>query len=522
MIRIVAINSKYVHTLLSPYYLKANCFYNEIDILQTNINQKIDDIVNSAISDNPIAIALPTYIFNVDTVEKAAISIKEKLPMCKIILGGPEVSFEYENRYPYADYIITGEGEEAFNNVVKAILNNDKSERIVIGKTMDLSRLNAPYTEDYFRDIKGKIAYFESSRGCPFRCAYCMSGDSILRYFDIEYIKENLLKFSESGARVVKFVDRTFNANKTMSKKIMRFIIQNKEKWQFGFHFEIAADILDDEFIEIVGSSSKGLFQFEIGVQSFNEETLSEVIRKSDIDKVTDNIKRLIATDKSHIHTDLIAGLPKENLESFIKGFDRLYNLGSDMLQLGFLKVLKGSRLKNEIGDDYIYSDNAPYEIISTPDMRYEEIQELKTVEEALHRYYNSRLFELTLKNIVIEKPYEFYLALGKVSPVGKDIFISYETLYNFLVERFGYDSDYIKDLLTIDYVTKNNSRILPPILKRPFDKNFAKLLRENGIDKKKVFALSTNLNPFGLIKEKGIITIDYSVVPYKIDFIRT
>lgn len=509
MIRIVAINSKYVHTLLAPYYLKENSTVSNIDIVQTNINNVIDDIVALSVKDMPIAIAFSTYIFNVNTVEAVCLKIKELYPNIKIILGGPEVSFEYDGNYPYADYIITGEGESAFDRLANAIMNGEEMPRIINGAPMELSEINSPYSDDYFRDVDGKIAYFEGSRGCPFSCAYCMSGGAKLRYFGLEKVFSELEKFKGKNIRVLKFVDRTFNANIEYAKAILKYIISNKDEYSFGFHFEIAADIMDDEFVELVASSPKGLFQFEIGVQSFNKDTLNAVIRKTNSEKVLKNISSLVATRKAHIHTDLIAGLPYEDLESFKKGFDILYSIGSDMLQLGFLKVLKGSRLKGMIGDGYIYSSKPPYEIISTPYLTVDDIHELKIVEDAVDKYANSGLFKYTLTRFVGESSYKFYLELGKVSIKTRDLFGKIEVLYNFLAENN--DAEIVKNLLTVDYVSTNNSRVLPPILKRVYDKEFKKVLKIKGIDSKKYYAVLLDINPITMTKEQCIAIADYS-----------
>lgn len=523
MIKIVAINSKYVHTLLSPYYLKENCDYKDIiSIVQCNINQDIQNLYNIAVAENPKVVAFPCYIFNINCVLAVAEVIKERNPEIIIIFGGPEVSFEYDNILSKCDYLITGEGEIAFNELVCDLHKNgykkNTDKKVYIGKPKNFATLKLPYSEDYFKDTDGKIAYFEASRGCPYSCAYCMSGEDGLRCFDLQRTFEELEKFKGKNIRVLKFVDRTFNAKKDYAKRILRYLIDNKEYYSFGFHFEIAADILDDEFIELVAKSDKGFFQFEVGVQSFNEQTLSNVIRKTDIKKVTSNISKLIATGKSHIHTDLIAGLPYEDYNSFVDGFNRLYNLKSQMMQLGFLKVLKGSRLKGMLTDDYKYDDKPPYEIISTPYLSKEELQLLKFAEEGCDKYYNSGLFKNTLDKFVVGNPYDFYLNIGrKIYGKNLSLFDRINILYDYLCRT--YDSTLVKGIMTIDYLKTNNSRILPNCLKFDYDKNFAKLLKQLNIDKKKYFAVKIGINPQNYTYGDYLLCVDYSA-GYNLKFI--
>ena len=509
MIKIIAINSKYVHTLLSPYYLKENSEYKDIDIVQTNINVDISDIVSIAVLDDPIAIALPCYIFNINVVKTVAMNIKTNYPHIKIILGGPEVSFENDSHFDYADHIITGEGDASFGKLALCLASGKSCDKLIVGEPMDLGKIVSPYSEDYFADVAGKIAYFEGSRGCPFNCAYCMSGISKLRFFGMESTISELVKFRGRNIRVLKFVDRTFNANIAFAKQLMRYIIDNHHYYDFGFHFEIAGDLIDEEFIEIVTLSPKGLFQFEIGVQSFNEKTLEAVIRKTNIDKVITYITRLIDCGKSHVHTDLIAGLPYEGLDTFKTGFDRLYNVGSNMLQLGFLKVLKGSRIKEMMDGDYKYNSTPPYEIIYTPYLTVEDIAELKLVDDAVDKYANSGLFKRTLTQFIEGSPYEFYKKLGAICVGISELFDRIKILYDMLCE--SHDDHIVRSIMVMDYMSTNNSRVVPPCLKVVYDKSFAKLLRSMDIDKKKNFACMIDVNPLTYNKECCIVYCDYS-----------
>ncbi len=515
MIKFVAINSKYVHTLLSPYYLKENClFKDKISIIQCNINQDIEEVYNKAVEGSPKVIALPCYIFNINYLLSLVKMIKERNPNIIIIFGGPEVSFEYEDILDKCDYLITGEGEIAFNRLICDLeatnYNGVLDKKVYVGTPIDFGKLQSPYTEEYFEHVKGKIAYFEASRGCPYSCAYCISGEMGLRCFALEHVFEELNKFKGRDIRVLKFVDRTFNANKVIAKKILKYLIVNQNDFGFSFHFEIAGDILDEEFIELVESSHKGLFQFEVGVQSFNEKTLQEVIRKTNSDKVLANVKKLIDTGKSHIHTDLIAGLPYEDYDSFIAGFNKLYTIKSHMLQLGFLKVLKGSRLKSMLDSGHVYSNEPPYEIISTPFITSEQLHLLKIAENSCDKYYNSGIFKRTLDYFVPSNAFEFYLELGgEIFDKELSLFDRIDILYNFLCKNN--DSKLVKGIMTLDYIEHNNSRVLPQCLKFNYDKNFAKLLRAVNIDKKKFFAVKMGINPENYTFGDYITYVDYS-----------
>lgn len=523
MIKIFAINSKYVHTLLSPYYLKENCSLREhIEIIQTNINQSVSALVDLALSGSPKVIAFPCYIFNIECVLRTAKAIKAACPDVVIIFGGPEASFEYEHLLHYCDYLITGAGEVAFDKLICDLVGSDFApleHRVYVGEAVNFSSVNSPYSDDYFRDVEGKIAYFEASRGCPFSCAYCMSGGEKLSLLPLNRVFFELSKFKGKNIRVLKFVDRTFNANKQFSKSILNYILENEKDFDFGFHFEIAADILDDEFIELVSRSRKCLFQFEVGVQSFNEKTLCAVVRKTNLARLEENLSKLIATRKAHIHTDLIAGLPYEGLQSFKDGFNRLYSIGGDMLQLGFLKVLRGSALKNMLDDGYEYGDAPPYEIISTPYLTREDMLQLKYAEEGCDKLYNSSIFARTLAHFAAEDPFDFFVSVGR-KLYGKrlSLFDRIDVLFNHLSEK--YDKVLVRGLLTIDYMQHNNSKILPKCLMFEYDKGFAKQLKALGIDKKKYFAVKIGVNPENLTYGKYLLYVDYSE-GYNLKYIR-
>lgn len=518
MIRIVALNSKYVHTLLAPYYLKENCAIVDIDILQCNINEKIDDLYQKCVSGNVKIFAFSCYIFNINIVQQLAELIRKNIEGAVIVYGGPEVSFD-PAAYTLADYVITGEGELAFNQLMQAITNGDRpKEKIIKGEFCDLNKINPPYSKEYFEHCDGKIAYFEASRGCVFDCAYCMSGKSKLRKFALTYVFEQLDKFIGRNVRVVKFVDRTFNADKSHAHAIMRHILDNAAFHNLTYHFEIAADILSDEFFDIVALAPKGLFMFEIGVQTFNEKTLAAVARKSDLDIVSKNIKRLVDLQNSNIHTDLIAGLPFEDKQSFIKSFNSLHALGGDMLQLGFLKALKGSRIRTMMNDDggYVYSNIPPYEIISTPCINSEELDELRDVEDACDKYHNSGYYTHTLSRFIKDNPYAFYERLIKHCKGASSLEDRYSAIKDCLLS-LGHNINEVVGYLKYDYLSVNNSRILPKSLREIYTQEEKRLIKQATLNNHN-FATTIGININNGNIEKCIFAINYDISPYVIN----
>lgn len=389
---ILSINSKYVHTLLSPRYLKANAVGQCVEIYETNVNVPLLKMISDVHHLSPDVIALPTYIFNVETVKRFISQIKLVLPNVIIILGGWEASFNVEN-FPEADYIMRGEGDFAFGKLLCDIQLGVKNERIIeCGTVSDLSKIISPYDDDYARLGKEKILYIETSRGCPFSCSYCMSSATrTVRTFPLDRVFEDIKKVTSYSPKFVKFVDRTFNFNLKRANQILTHIIENYSSTSICFHFEVAPQLFDEELFNTIKRAKKGLFQFEIGVQTYNEASLFAIDRHANSFVIDDNIKRLISFENCHVHVDLIAGLPHEDLNSFARGFDRLISLKPNDLQLGFLKVLKGSEMQRAEG--YKISPYPPYEIFSSPNMSFEDLSLLKEVEEVTEVFYNSGKF---------------------------------------------------------------------------------------------------------------------------------
>ncbi len=472
------LNAKYVHINLAIRTIAKHCSEFSPIIKEYTINDNIDSIIASLHMQKADVIAFSCYIWNIEKVLYICRCLKEVNPQLKIILGGHEVSYdgvEIMQDNPWVDYIISGEGEKAVKALLDAIKNSAPMENVPsltykkdgkilctpLCKPSDINEYTFPYDEN-IRDFKGKIIYYESSRGCPFSCAYCLSGNnSRVSYLQIERVKKELLFFIENDVPLVKFVDRTFNADKNRAKEIFAFLIDNAKETLF--HFEMAGSLIDDETIEILKTAPKGLFQFEIGVQSTNEKTIKDIGRKIDFEKLRGTVKKLINLKNVHIHLDLIAGLPYEGYESFKKSFDDVISLCPDVLQLGFLKLLKGSRIRGEAEKfGYKFKASAPYEVMENDFISFDELIKLKFIEDLLDKYYNSgdfkRSMELLFKNAsspfeVFEKIYAYY---EKNALFEKSI--SLEMRYEVLSEIFDYDA--FKDTVKADRLTNRKAKM--------------------------------------------------------------
>lgn len=502
-ITLVAINSKYIHSSLAIYYLKAYSKRDDIRLIDTNINVDTEDIVDNIISGKPELVGFSCYIFNIEKVIEAAVELRRK-HKCIIFFGGPEVSYENERMFDYCDRIIEGAGEKAFLSLI-----NGDSRRKIVGEIVENPLEFSPYTDEYFINSQNKIAYFEASRGCPFSCNYCMSSKDRLQLFDIEAVKRELLKFKGKKVKILKFADRTFNAKASFTNEILSFLIEKFSSDEVTFHFEIAPDILRDDTIGIIAKAREGLFQFEAGIQTFNDEILCNTNRKSDVTAAVANIKKLLALGNCHIHSDLILGLSGENMTSFRKSFNCLYSLHTHQMQVGILKVLKGSPLKESYGDEYVFNACPPYEILSTPTLSENDVNTGKKISYLIEKYYNSNRFHTTL-SLLEEKyePFEIFEKLTEIVPYEASLFELYEHIYDFAVSTLKEDEKLINELLKFDYLSSNKSKNLPPIIKREYSKEF-KRVTKNEL-KKDEFCYYFSFNP--MTKEKGeyVIFFDY------------
>ncbi|MDR1631264.1 MAG: B12-binding domain-containing radical SAM protein [Oscillospiraceae bacterium] len=470
---LVALNSKNIHKAPALWCLKAYCEKQNptaaIALREFSINEPPGRLIGEIFRSGADVVSFSCYIWNIELVNKIAPEVAKLLPGAHIVLGGPEVSFENDfSSFPFAHFIIKGAGEEAFSALLQRIENRIAGEKqlIAAGERGYFSRYPSPYTEDYFQSfsqdmpIGRMLIYYESTRGCPFSCAYCLSSVSEgVQALPLERVFADLRLLVERGAKCIKFVDRTFNANKARAAEIFAFL----EGLETGcaFHFEVAADLFDDALLMLIAALPKGRAQFEIGIQSTNEQTLCAVSRKTDIDKAFRNIKRLVAMQNCHVHVDLIAGLPYEVVETFAKAFDACFAVRPHMLQLGFLKLLKGSRLRDESeGLSYLYSNFAPYEVLKSNAMGPDELLFLKEIEEVFDKFYNTGMFPNTIDfaaGRLFASPFSLFGALAEFCR-GKNIKLSlkysYALLLEFLRERTGFETaaHYIKlDCLTFD-----------------------------------------------------------------------
>ena len=437
---LAAINAKYIHSNLGIYSLKTYgekmlkewglAEQVEISLAEYTINHQMEQILQDIYKRKPDVIGFSCYIWNISYVKMILADIKKVLPDVKIWAGGPEVSYHAEaflKEEQAVDLVMMGEGEITFAHFLKALLEgedlkqvpglmlrNDDSTFTDTGfrQVMDMSQIPFPYAFMDMKELEYRIIYYESSRGCPFSCAYCLSSiDKKLRFRSLGLVLPELEWFLQAKVPQVKFVDRTFNCKKSHAMAIWQYI-RDHDNGITNFHFEIAADLLDKDELDLLSTMRPGLVQLEIGVQSTNEKTLETIRRKTDIGEIRQITAAINSWHNIHQHLDLIAGLPWEDIESFKKSFNDVYKMEPEQLQLGFLKVLKGSYMEELIPDcDLLYSTAPPYEVLQTKWLSYGDVLELKDIEEMTEVHYNSRQFTCTLKELEKEfnTPYEMF-----------------------------------------------------------------------------------------------------------------
>ena len=433
-ILLAACNAKYIHSNLAVYDLKAySSDYDEHVILREyTINQPKDEILKDIYSSGADVVCFSCYIWNISFVRELIRDLVKILPKTAFWAGGPEVSYDAEKfltEMPEMTGVMVGEGEKTFHDLLEFYIDGKDSLEEISGiayrtgdkiihngwrELMDLSAI--PFVYEHLEKFENRIIYYESSRGCPFSCSYCLSSiDKKLRFRDLELVKKELQFFLDHRVPQVKFVDRTFNCKHEHAMTIWKYILEH-DNGVTNFHFEISADLLREEEMELMSQMRPGLIQLEIGVQSTNPETIRAIHRHMDLKKLEHCVNRVHSFRNIHQHLDLIAGLPYEDYDSFGRSFDEIYELKPNQLQLGFLKVLKGSYMFEHAAEyGIVYHDKPPYEVMSTKWLSFDDVIKIKRVEDMLEVYYNSGQFEITMKlmECIFDSAFEFFQELG-------------------------------------------------------------------------------------------------------------
>ena len=492
-ILLAACNAKYIHSNLAVYNLKSCSgeYSSRVVVKEYTINQLRDDILKDIYLEQPDVICFSCYIWNISFVRELVPDLKKILPQVEFWAGGPEVSYdavEFLKKNPAFFGVMVGEGEETFHELagyyierkpetlseIRGVAFRDENKDRDIVHTgwrelMDLSKV--PFAYSNLTEFKNRIIYYESSRGCPFSCSYCLSSiDKKLRFRDIELVKKELQFFIDNKVPQVKFVDRTFNCKHDHAMEIWRYITEH-DNGITNFHFEISADLLRAEELALMKTMRPGLIQLEIGVQSTNPQTIKAIRRTMDFEKLKRIVEQIHSFGNIHQHLDLIAGLPYEGYDSFHKSFCDVYALHPEQFQLGFLKVLKGSHMMEMTGEyQILYKDREPYEVLSTAWLTYGEILRLKMVESMVEVYYNSGQFKNTL--VFLEKyfddPFRMYEALGRFyekkgySEISHSRMRRYEILMEFAGEQKEIPPEALSDVMLLDLYLRENLKSRP------------------------------------------------------------
>ncbi|WP_239614818.1 B12-binding domain-containing radical SAM protein [Cohnella mopanensis] len=480
---LATLNAKYIHTSLALRYLKSFAQDEfEVDIAEYTIKDPAMGIAADLFSKKPDVIGFSCYIWNIEETIVVVDMLRKVLPDVKIMLGGPEVSYDTEywmNRLSSVDFIVMGEGEETFRDLLRQI-SGERKYHFVFGMAyrkegqvvitpprpkLDLNVIPSPHRFDMdIPSMRNRVVYFETSRGCPFSCQFCLSSIEVgVRYFDMERVKAELTYLIDNGAKLIKFVDRTFNIKREYAMEIFQFLIDNHRGCVF--QFEITADIMRPEVLDFLADNAPpGVFRFEIGVQSTNDPTNLAVQRRQNFAKLTRTVVKVKESGKIDQHLDLIAGLPHEDYDTFRKTFNDVFALRPEELQLGFLKMLRGTGLRIDAAKfGYVYSERAPYEMLGNDLMPFADIVRIKRVEDVLEKFWNAHRMDRTMEYL-IEKaypsPFDFFQAFGDFweakgwSRIGHQLEDLFSRLWAFLEHdaRQELDRDVAFGLLKIDY----------------------------------------------------------------------
>ena len=546
---LTTLNSKFIHTNLAIRYLKE--YVKDIvdtDIREYTINNDLDHILKDIHKNKYDLILFSTYIWNVYDIAKLCDNLKKINPNVKIGLGGPEVTYDSEDamkKYPYIDYILCGEGELVFRDLIlhlqgKLDIENvegvvyRQENNIITNKPksllQNLDEIPSPYANLNPKEYENRIVYYESSRGCPFNCQYCLSSTiKGLRYFGIDRVKSDLKALIDARVSQIKFIDRTFNANKNFAKEIMNFLMENDNGYT-TYHFEVTAHLLDDEMLDFLKDCKPGLFQFEIGVQSTHEKTIQAVGRRDDFTKLSYVVKKIATFRNIHQHLDLIAGLPYEDYITFQKSFNDVFNLGIENLQLGFLKMIKGTGIRNTANKHgYQYKDYAPYEFLYNNYISYDEVLKLKDIEEILEKYYNSKNFLLSMRYIVSkyykESPFKFFEEFATYfdergyfdMAQGKNQL--YKILLDFYEEKINENNQIFREIVKFDYISLGRVSSVPQIFDKIEIKEFKNkchVFLQNEENLKKYLPQFVDTPAKNIIKYVHFEPFKYNIIDFK------
>ena len=490
-ILLTAINAKYIHSNLAVYSLRAYAreYQKQIQIAEYTINHRVEYLLQELYKQKPDVLCFSCYIWNIRYVQEVITEFHKLLPNVPIWVGGPEVSYESEaflRSYPLVTGVMIGEGEATFRELCSYYIEHKDTQlqqikgllirtrqgtfvRTAEREFLDLNQL--PFCYENLEDFNNRMIYYETSRGCPYSCSYCLSSiEKGLRFRSLERVKQELQFFLDHQVPQVKFVDRTFNCNHRHCTEIWQYLKEH-DNGITNFHFEISADLLTEEELSLIASLRPGLIQLEIGVQSTYGPTIQEICRTMNLPRLETVVAQIRQAGNIHQHLDLIAGLPKEGFANFKESFRQVYAMKPQQLQLGFLKVLKGSdmyRLQGEYG--IVFQEYPPYEVRATRWLTYEEILKIKLVEEMLEVYYNSGQFELTIKVLELteENPFELFLNLGKFYERRGLLAISHsrmrrcEILLDYIEETDSCHQQLYQETLTFDLYQRENMKSRP------------------------------------------------------------
>lgn len=493
-ILLTTLNSKFIHTNLGIRYLNQMIKDIEdidVDIREYTINNELDFILKDIYSNSYDVILFSTYIWNVNDIVKICNNLKKVNPNIKIALGGPEVTYDSEesmSKYDFIDYILYGEGELIVRDFIKylrgyiniedvdgVVYRNDGE--VIKNKPMkpieNLDIIPSPYENLNKEEYENRIVYYETSRGCPFNCQYCLSSTlQGLRYFSIDRVKTDLKALIDARVSQIKFIDRTFNANKKFAMDIMKFLMENDNDYT-TYHFEVTAHLLTEDMLEFLKGCKEGLFQFEIGVQTTNEKVLEAVGRRDDFSKLSYVVQKIASYRNIHQHLDLIAGLPYEDYKSFENSFNDVFKLGIEHLQLGFLKMIKGTGIRNNADEhEFRYKDYPPYEVLYNKYISYNEILKLKDIEEILEKYFNSKNFVLSMRYIIHnyykESPFKFFEDFATYFDKNGYFNMSqgknqlYKILLDFYIQKINKNIELFTEIIKYDYISLGKTSNVP------------------------------------------------------------